>query len=163
MIAAQFEHIYKDNNKSDDLTGDVNNDKSSASDSENEELQTGTGKKNVPNISYSAEFYEYIGPTQWASKLAPALRKTVMNHAPFAITRANATRNEAHSMDVTSIYAIQKGVDTAHDHTLLSAGILAELGIYTTIRSKILKESLENISPYYPTIQYDREELVLHE
>ena len=61
------------------------------------------------------------------------------------------------------MYAIPKGLDTAHDPTLLSAGILAELGIYITIRSKMFKEYLENIAPYYPMIQFDREELVLHE
>ena len=109
MIAAQFEHIYEDNNKSDDLTGDVNNDESSTSDPENEGLHTGTGKKNVPDISYRVEFYKYIGPTQWDSKLAPALRKTVLKHAPLAITRANVTENEDHSIDVTSYVRHPKG------------------------------------------------------
>ncbi|KAG6990925.1 hypothetical protein G7Y79_00060g092290 [Physcia stellaris] len=149
MIAAQFEHIYEDNNKSDDLTGDVNNDKSSTSDSENEELHTGTEKNDVPDISYKAEFYEYIGR--------------------IAITRANVTRNEDDEdhednlIDITSMYAIPKGLDTAHDRTLLSAGILAELGTYITIRSKVLQESLEDIARYYPMVPFDKEELVLHE
>ena len=171
MIAAQFEQVTEDTNESDDARirptdarSNAESDKSGTSDSENEELHTPTGMENAPDVSYKAQFYEYVR-YDWRIEREPELRRTIVKKRPIAITPANPTRieNQSHSFDVTSMYAIPQDADTAHTRTLLSAGILAELGTYITIRSRVLIESLENIAPYYPMVSFVKDELVLHE
>ena len=114
------------------------------------------------DFQYKAEFYHYI--RHYDEQHIAQLHKTILNQEPISInssTRASNVTN-INCFEVTSKYVIPERIKTADDITI-SEAVLAYLGTYITIRSRLVIEYLKHTVLYYPAVSFDTDELVLEE
>ena len=131
---------------------------------QSEQTVPGTGEQGDPDapnenespnkVAYRAEFYQYIRVNNREQK--PQLRRSREDTQPIPTSRVEyiSSKPKGNSIfEVTTMYALPKGRDIAQ---MPSSGteVLAEIGIYITIRSKLVLDILQDIVDYYPACHF---------
>ena len=163
-LEMMFEDDFEEEDSADDLSDDSQQDESSkilaslAALLSNESESSPTIDKDV---QYRAEFYHYKNERY---RYRAELQKTVVKENPMDIHPSSRAPKltDTSCFDVTSMYAVPKLISLT-DVAMISEAVLAELGTYITIRSRLLLDILRNTVQYYPTVSFDAEELVLEE
>ena len=120
--------------------------------------------RNSPNkVAYRAEFYQYVRTSNREQK--PQFKRSREDKEPIPTTQATQISSKARGssiFEVTTMYAIPKGKEIT-PKPFLSTEVLAEVGTYITIRSKMILDTLQEIAAYYPKLSYQNDELIVQE
>ena len=118
-------------------------------------------KPPIGNILYKAEFYHYYKSN---GEQKPKYSSCLEDDKPIQTARAERSAKSRGSsvLEITTMYAVPRTGDASMASST-STDVLAELGVYLTIRSKIILDTLQSIVPYYPTQSFSNDDLVLQE
>ena len=119
-------------------------------------------KAPLGDVLYKAEFYHYL---KSKGEQKPKYSSCLEGDKPILTARAkekSAKSKGSSVLEITTMYAIPRTGDASKAPST-STDVLAELGVYLTIRSKMILDTLQDLIPYYPTQSFANDDLVLQE
>ena len=121
-------------------------------------------EKNLSDsVAYRAEFYQYVRTSNREQK--PQFRRSREDKVPIPTvqTTQGSSKSKGSSIfEVTTMYALPKGKEISQMPSSTTE-VHAEIGMYITIRSKMVLDALRDIVGYYPQVSFQNDELILHE
>lgn len=118
----------------------------------------------APEVLYKADFYHYSNNPITGDQV-PIFSGSRKSDKPILTTRTleKPSRSNGQSiLEFTTLYAVPDS-NASSIASSTPATVLAEVGIYMVIRSKMILNILKSIIPYYPRRSFLSDELVLAE